>query len=154
VAAVSELVASLKELMPLWRRDPVAFVKDTIPRDPEGRLTVIDEPQKRILRAIAEHDRVVVRACHGPGKTAVGAWCALWFVSTRMPALVVTMAGTWNHLEDKFWPELRLWGRGWKMRDAFDWKVLSVQGATVPGEAPEMFRIKAAATDRAENIEG
>ena len=150
----TELVEALGECLPGWYEDPPQFVTDTYPTDPEGNPTVLDRCQQAIMRAVAKYDRVVVRSSHGIGKTTIAALISQWFISTRYPALVVTFAGTWGHLEDKLWPQLRMWGRRWSLREAFTWKMLSVQLAPVPGEAPEALRIVASASDRPENIEG
>lgn len=110
----------------------------------------MDEPQREILRAVAEHDRVAVRACHGIGKTTTASWLTHWWLATRYPALVVTMAGTWGHLEDKLWPEISQWGRLWRLRDAFEWQQMGIYSRT----NPDGWRAVASASDKPENIEG
>ena len=119
-------------------------------QDPEGKPVSVDPPQARILRSLAEHDRTVVRSSHGIGKTTAAAWAACWWVATRYPALVVTLAGTWGHLADKLWPEIHSWSRQWRLREAFDWQVLGAYSKT----SPDSWRIVASSSDKAENIEG
>lgn len=148
--ATSNLVAGLRQRVGVWRQDPVAFVRDTFSADPEGEPIILDDPQIDILRAVAEHDRVAVRASHGVGKTATCALLGPWWLATRKPALVVTLAGTWNHLTDKLWPEIRVWSRGWRLREGFEWMDLEVHCLA----DPDGRRIKASSSDKPENIEG
>lgn len=118
--------------------------------DPEGKPVTVDATQARILRAVAAHDRVAVRSSHGIGKTTSAAWLGHWWLSTRSPALVVTMAGTWNHLEEKLWPEIKTWGLNWRLRDAFEQQELGLF-ARVNGDA---WRMVASSSDKPENVEG
>jgi hypothetical protein len=151
VSQVEILVRDLRAAIPRWRADPVAFVRETFPTDPEGRPTEIDEPQERILRGVAAHERTAVRSSHGIGKTcAAGGWLPAWWLATRYPARVVTAAGTWNHLAQKLWPELHVWYRCWLLRDQFELLTMEMRG----WENPDGWRAVAAATDRPENIEG
>jgi hypothetical protein len=99
---------------------------------------------------VAQHDRVAVRSSHGIGKTVTAAWLTHWWLATRYPALVVTMAGTWGHLEDKLWPEINSWGRTWRLRDAFEWQTMGIYGQA----APDSWRAEASSSDKAENVEG
>lgn len=145
-----EAVQGLKELTDRWRVDPVAFVHESYRCDPEGAPVEVDEPQAKILRAIAEHDKVVVRSSHGIGKTATASWVSKWWVATRTPALVVTSAGTWGHLEDKLWPEIKTWSQNWRLREAFEWQEMGVYSKITPSS----WRIEAASSDQAVNVEG
>jgi hypothetical protein len=151
----SDLIEAFRDRYPAWYADPVEMVLESYPTDPEGKPTHLDDKQREILRAVAKYDRVVVRSSHGIGKTTAAALVAQWFVSTRYPALVVTLAGVWAHLEDKLWPQIRMWGRRWRLRDVFTWKVLSVELAEPgPEETQDTLRIKPSSSDRPENIEG
>lgn len=123
---------------------------ETYTSNPEGKRIVVDRPQSRILRAAAEADKFAVRACHGVGKTTCVAWLSHWWLSTRCPSLVVTLAGTWNHLEDKLWPEIHQWGRLWRLREAFVWQTLGIYAKN----NPDGWRAEASSSDRAENVEG
>lgn len=143
-------VDAIQSLAVRWRGDPVAFVQESYRADPEGRPVHVDGPQERILRAVVDSDRVAVRSSHGIGKTTTAAWLTHWWLSTRYPALVVTLAGTWNHLEDKLWPEIHTWGRQWKMADAFEWQSMEIRHK---GEG-SAWRAKASSSDRPEAIEG
>lgn len=150
MATAIEPISALERLIPRWREDPVSFVEDTYSCDPEGNPVVVDEPQKQILRAIAVHDRVAVRSSHGIGKTTSASWAGKWWLATRYPALVVTLAGTWGHLEQKLWPEIHTWFRVWALRDQFEPQVLGLYGR----ENPSAWRMEPSSSDKAENIEG
>ena len=116
-----ELAGELQRLTAAWKADPVTFALESFPRDPYGHQTRIDPAQRAILEAVSTHDRVAVRTGRGVGKTASAALIAHWWLGTRHPALVVTSAGTWNHLSEKLWPEIRTWGRQWLLADAFEY---------------------------------
>lgn len=129
----------------------MSFVLETYRADPEGNRVRVDDPQASILRAVAQHDRVAVRSSHGIGKTTTAAWLTAWWLATRGPAaLVVTAAGTWNHLQDKLWPEINTWSRSWLLRDAFEWQEMGIYSRT----DPHSWRAEASSSDQAENVEG
>lgn len=133
-----------------WRQHPVQFVLDTFGSSPSGSDVEIDPEQARILEAVAKFDRVAARTGRGVGKTADAAFIVHWWLATRYPALVVTSAGTWGHLEDKLWPEIRLWGREWLLRESFEYQQMGIYHL----ERPEALRVEATSSDRAVNVEG
>ena len=94
------LAGELRRLTAAWKDDPESFVLESFPRDPYGHQTCLDPAQREILEAVRDHDRVAVRTGRGVGKTASAALIAHWWLGTRHPALVVTSAGTWNHLSE------------------------------------------------------
>lgn len=63
--------------------------------------------QREIMEAVRDHSRVAVRACHGPGKTAVAAQIALWFLRVHPNSRVITTAPTWAQVEQLLWREIR-----------------------------------------------
>lgn len=142
--------SAVDTLIEEWTADPVAFVLDTFPTDPEGRRTVVDRPQAAIMRSVAANKRTVVRASHGIGKTVCAAWTAHWWLATRYPARVVTAAGTWGHLRDKLWPTIRSWGRRWRLADKYEYLEMLVRDRRDPDES----RIDASSSDKPENVEG
>lgn len=148
--ASDEEILQLATVAQAWKADPVAFVGHTFREDPEGNPVVIDAPQRDILRAIAQNDRVAVRSSHGIGKTTTAAWTTLWWLSTRKPALVVTLAGTWNHLSKKLWPEIHTWGQHWRLNVAFEFQTLGIYSK----HSPTSWRAEAASSDKPEFIEG
>jgi hypothetical protein len=62
--------------------------------------------QRSIACAVAEHRRVAVASAHGIGKDYVAACLALWWVSTRPDAFVVTSAPTGPQLSGILWREI------------------------------------------------
>jgi len=93
-----------------WRRDPVQFVRDNFNVEP-------DYWQAEALIAFADQNvakyRISLQACAGPGKSAVLAWCAWWFLALmgdkgehpKGAAVSVTK----QNLEDNLWSELSKW---------------------------------------------
>lgn len=141
---------ALRAAVRRWRDDRVTFVRESYKSDPEGYPVEIDPTQERILRAVDEHDRVAVRSAHGIGKTTTATWLTHHWLATRKPSLVVTLAGTWNHLEDKLWPEIHQWGQNWKLREAFEWQTLGIYGRANPAG----WRAEASSSDKAPAVEG
>lgn len=65
------------------------------------------DTQAEIIRAVATHPRVVVKACHASSKTYTGARVLLWFLARYSPeAVVVTTAPTWGQVEKLLWGEV------------------------------------------------
>ncbi len=67
----------------------------------------IESYQKRIMLAVATHERVVISACHAVGKTWTMARIILWFTSTHPGAKVITTAPTAKQVELLLWSEIR-----------------------------------------------
>ena len=69
-----------------------------------------DDWQLKVLRALARgHTRIAVRSCHGPGKTALAAWVAVWFSNTRAPFKLAMTAPSSPQLFDALYPEVIKW---------------------------------------------
>lgn len=85
-----------------WRTTPATFVTECFGVTP-------DPWQAVALQSLADHGRVSIRACHGPGKSAVDAWSVFWFLSCHFPARVPCTAPTAHQLEDILWAELAKW---------------------------------------------
>lgn len=90
--------------------------------------------QNRILRAIAEHDRVAISACHDVGKSWTLARVVLWFGSVFPYSKIITTAPTNRQVEKILWSEIKaayvrakypLGGRmlntEWKITEQGDW---------------------------------
>jgi phage terminase large subunit len=90
-----------KTILSRLKRDPVYHVREF-----QGVLTT--EPyQEKIMRAVAEHERVVISACHDVGKTWTMSKVILWFTSTYEGAKVITTAPTFNQVKRLLWSEIR-----------------------------------------------
>lgn len=94
-----------------WKNDPVQFVRDNFKVEPD--LWQIDS-----LRALVTPDennvtRLAMKACAGPGKSAVLAWAGWWFlgcwgdIGDHPKGVAVSTTGA--NLEDNLWPELAKW---------------------------------------------
>ena len=137
--------------MRLWRQDPELFLRETYESGPDGQQLLVDSAQIQILNAVRDYDRVAVRTARGVGKTAAAAGLIIpWFLATHYPARVVTAAGTWNHLAEKLWPEIRVWSRGWILKDAWEYQELGMYHR----DDPDAWRVVAETSNRAENVEG
>ena len=62
--------------------------------------------QKKIFRAIFEHDRVAVKACHASGKSYVAAAIVLSYVHTLSPSVVITTAPVARQVTHIIWREI------------------------------------------------
>lgn len=103
-----------------WKEDPVAFVRDHFDVEP-------DAWQADVLRAFPHHQRIAMRACAGPGKTAVLAWLGWNFLlcygtEYEHPKGAVTSI-TGDNLKDNLWPEFAKWqSRSPVLMAAFTWQ--------------------------------
>jgi hypothetical protein len=87
-----------------WRNYPRLFVLEALGATPE-------KWQANALIALRKNDRVAIRSGHGVGKSALLAWCILWWLLTRHPAKVACTANTSTQLSDVLWGELDKWYR-------------------------------------------
>jgi len=66
----------------------------------EDKLPVrLSQAQRRLLRAVAENRRVVVKGANGPGKSYAAACLALAFLHSRRPSTVLSTSGTYGKLK-------------------------------------------------------
>src|SRR5579862_2260705 len=84
-----------------YRRDPVAFCREVLGFEPWSK-------QREILESVRDYTRTAVRSCHGPGKTAVAARCALWFLSVFEHSKVITTAPTFHQVRELLWAEIHV----------------------------------------------
>lgn len=85
-----------------WRDDPVVFVRDNFAVEP-------DAWQAEVLRAFPKANRIAMKACKGPGKTATLAWLILNFLATRPEPKIACTSITEANLHDNLWPEIAKW---------------------------------------------
>lgn len=84
----------------------------------------LDDFQIDTLRAYASNriDRIALKACKGPGKTATMAWIGLNFLATRHQPNIGCTSITKDNLEGNLWKEFAKWmGRSEYFRAAFIW---------------------------------
>lgn len=90
-------------LLQRYARNPLAFVTEVLGAEP-------DQWQRDVLAELGRgRTRISIRSGHGVGKTALLAWCMVWYLLTRFPVKVVCTAPTAPQLTDALWPELRSW---------------------------------------------
>lgn len=106
---------SATEKIRRWRNDAVLFVREVFKIEP-------DDWQIDFLNAYANGNRVAAKACKGPGKTAVLAWCAWHYLATRQEAKVIATSITGENLRDGLWAEMAKWQyRSLMLQRAFEW---------------------------------
>lgn len=81
------------------QQDPIYFIEDVLGRETWSK-------QRDIALGVRDHDRVAVRSCHGPGKTATAASIALWFLECFDDSRVITTAPVWKQVEKLLWAEI------------------------------------------------
>lgn len=93
--------------MEAWQRchyDPLLFVTDVLCAKPQPH-------QVEALVALRHKTHVAIRSAHDQGKTALLAWIAWWFLTTRRPCKIPVAANTQDQLRDVTWAEIAKWGR-------------------------------------------
>lgn len=98
-----------------WKESPDAFVREM--------FGVIPDPwQDEVLQAFPTHQRLAMKACKGPGKTAVEAWLAWNFLLTRREPKIAATSITADNLADNLWSEMAKWQqRSPYLKDNFQW---------------------------------
>ena len=88
---------------PAGEKGPERFVEEMF-------RVEIDPWQREVLRDYGRGERLVsLRACHGPGKTAVIAWCIAHQLVCRFPQKTVATAPTRGQLFDALFAETIMW---------------------------------------------
>jgi phage terminase large subunit len=111
-----------------WRAFPIDLVREEFGAEP-------DAWQAEALTAIASPDvlRLALKACKGPGKTAVLAWIILWFLATRIEAKILCTSITDANLHANLWPELAKWmSRSPFFTAAFAWTATRISARANP----------------------
>ena len=81
-----------------------------------------DPWQDEVLEAFPREQRIALKACKGPGKSTVEAWCGWNFLLTRPHPKVICTSITGDNLRDGLWAEYAKWqGRSPLLREAFEW---------------------------------
>ncbi len=98
-----------------WQRHPVQFVREM--------FGVVPDPwQAEVLEAFPHHQRLAMKACKGPGKTAVEAWLAWNFLVTRPQPKIAAISITAGNLADNLWAEMAKWRqRAPFLQERFEW---------------------------------
>lgn len=108
-----------------YQRDPVRYARERFGIDP-------DEWQKHALMLAAKpkadgRHRLAMKACAGPGKTAVLAWLAWWrlecFVAKGEHPKGAAVSIDEKNLKDNLWAEMAKWQeRSPFLKEAFVWQ--------------------------------
>jgi hypothetical protein len=122
-----------------WRDDPVRFVREQFG-------VVPDAWQEEVLAAFPKAPRLAMKACKGPGKTAVEAWLAWNFLATRNDPKIAATSITSDNLFDNLWAEMAKWQqRSSYLREHFRW----TKDRIVCRERPETWWMSARTWNRA-----
>jgi hypothetical protein len=85
-----------------WKKRPDIFVRELFGVTP-------DAWQDDVLRRFPTENRIAMKACAGPGKTALLAWISWNFLLTRDNPNVMATAVSGDNLRDNLWKELAKW---------------------------------------------
>lgn len=100
----------------LWREKPPVFVREVFNVTP-------DPWQDDALEAFPTHPRIAMKACAGPGKTALLAWLCWNFLVTRPKPKIAATAISGDNLRDNLWTEMSKWmDRSELIKDQFTWQ--------------------------------
>lgn len=106
----AHLSADVAAKIRVWAKDPILFVREAFGVEP-------DRWQVKALRIIGRGGRVrlALKACAGPGKTAVLAWAGWWFLlchggeSPEDHPNGLALSCDRDNLRDGLWKELAIW---------------------------------------------
>lgn len=87
-----------------WRKDPIIFVREVFKAEP-------DEWQRDFLEKYAHGNlpRTFAKACKGPGKTTVLAWCCWHFLTCYPNPKIPCTSITADNLRNNLWAEMSKW---------------------------------------------
>lgn len=113
-------MSAAAEKLRVWKEHPPTFVREVFGVTP-------DAWQDDVLAAFPKAPRLAMKACKGPGKTAVLAWIAWNFMATRRHAKVIATSITGDNLEDGLWSEMSKWQKRSPLLSAqFRWRKQSI----------------------------
>lgn len=104
-----------------WRRDPVRFVRDVFHAEPDAWqhdvLELLGKPGRK---------RIAMKACAGPGKTAVLAWTGwhrmVCYAAPHEHPKGIAVSITGDNLRRNLWAEMARWrNESAFLRKAFEW---------------------------------
>jgi hypothetical protein len=132
-----------KSVLRGWKDDPPRFVRQVLRATP-------DPWQDEVLAAFPNHQRMAMKACKGPGKTAVEAWLAWHFLATRDNPKIAATSVTADNLSDNLWAEMAKWqARSEMLSAAFVWTKTRIFSRAEPENWWMSARSLARTADRA-----
>lgn len=112
-----------------WVDSPRDFVAEELGVTPDAWQ---DEALEHVRRGCI---RLALKACKGPGKTAVLAWLVWWWLLTRPRSKVVCTSITADNLRDNLWTELAKWqARSPILQAQFRWTKERIEQVDAPEE--------------------
>lgn len=97
--AASSMNAEALRGLGVITREPDLFCEHILGHD-------LWDTQREMLRAIATHPLVAVKACHSSSKTFTAAEAVIWWLCRYDDGIVVTSAPTWTQVNRLLWPEI------------------------------------------------
>ncbi len=103
------------ERLKLWREKPQAMVRELFGATP-------DLWQDEVLAAFPTSPQIAMKACKGPGKTALISWLAWNFLLTRPHPNIAATAISGENLRDNMWKEMAVWqNKSEVLKSEFEW---------------------------------
>lgn len=129
--------------------DPEFFMVHVLRATPRAwQRKSLDEIRVRMARG-ERRLRVLVRSCHGSGKTFLAACLVLWWVATRPEARGLTTAPSWAVVENTLWPEIRRVYNGSLLRALRFGRILDTEF-----QVRDAWYVVGAASDKPDKLEG
>jgi phage terminase large subunit len=126
-----------------WKRNPVSFVRECLKAE-------LDDWQAEFVQAFNSNQRLALKACKGPGKTAVIAMLCWLFLVTRRNCKIAATSITSDNLADNLWSELAKWqARSPILQSLFTWTKTRI----VCKEAPENWFMSARTWPKSANAQ-
>ena len=98
-----------------WREQPASMVRELFGVTP-------DAWQEDVLAAFPLNQRIAMKACKGPGKTAVLSWLCWNFILTRPYPKIAATSISADNLADNLWTEMAMWQqKSPLLKKAFTW---------------------------------
>ena len=91
-----------KDTLTAWMMDPILFVRECFAVEP-------DPWQLEVLGNFNKSNRIALKASKGVGKSAVLAWLAWHFLTTRPNPKIAATSITAENLADGLWAEMSKW---------------------------------------------
>lgn len=125
---MTETLQKARARIKRWRAHPEDMVREEFGIEP-------DPWQLKTLRLFADpkQQRVAMKACKGPGKTAVLSWCAWNFLACYLYPKMAATSISGDNLSDGLWTEMAKWQNKSKfLLQAFEWTKTRIKARDHP----------------------